>query len=143
MFLLPQTIGIDPENLLPMLLKAEILLFLLSLGANPIVSQVSPKSVLEVEFWDDDPLDPDDKLGIVEIDIQGQVIPAKDCTIEKIFFLKDVPKDDISKEIKKASVRMKIQWVPFDFHEDHQHDEGKKHRLSVPHLHRHKDNDES
>lgn len=94
-----------------------------------------------MELWDDDPLDPDDKLGIVEIDIARDVIPAARCTIEKIFYLKDVPKDAISKEQKKASVRLKIQWVPFDFHDQHNDNgEGKSHHLPRLHLHR-KDKD--
>lgn len=109
--------------------------------------QVPPEAVLEVELWDDDPLDPDDKLGIVEIDVKSEVIPAPHCTIEKIFFLKDVPKDDITHEIKKASVRMRIQWVPFDFQEVAEGEGGSrstwKERLHmperVPHLHRNKD----
>ena len=104
--------------------------------------QVSPKELLEVEFWDDDPLDPDDKLGILEIDIARDVIPAKNCTIEKIFFLKDVPKDEITKEEKKASARLKIQWVPFDFHvQSEENDENSKskhsHSHHIPGIHRH------
>ena len=71
-----------------------------------------------MEIWDDDPLDPDDELGIVEIDIAKQVAEAPQCTIEKIFVLKEVPKDTKTKEQKRSTVTLKVQWVPFDFDEE-------------------------
>lgn len=79
--------------------------------------QVSPEEVLKIEVWDDDPIDPDDFLGLLEIKIADEVVPAKNSTIEKIFILQDVPKDTKTKEQKKASITLKAQWVPFDFDE--------------------------
>ena len=73
--------------------------------------------MLTIEVWDDDPVDPDDFLGLVEIKIANEVVPAPQSTIEKIFFLKEVPKDTKTKEEKKATITVKIQWVPFDFEE--------------------------
>ncbi len=75
------------------------------------------EEILTVEIWDDDPLDPDDELGVLEIDIAKQVVDAPQSTIEKIFVLKDVPKDTKTKEIKRSTVTIKVQWVPFDFDE--------------------------
>lgn len=80
--------------------------------------QISIDEVLTIEVWDDDPIDPDDFLGLVEIKIAEEVVPAKDSTIEKIFFLKEVPKDTKTKEEKKSTITVKIQWVPFDFEEN-------------------------
>ena len=77
--------------------------------------QISIDEVLTIEVWDDDPIDPDDFLGLVEIKIADEVVSAPESTIEKIFFLKEVPKDTKTKEEKKATVTVKIQWVPFDF----------------------------
>jgi len=79
---------------------------------------VSKEEILTVEVWDDDPLEPDDLLGIVEIGVAKQVVEAPQCTIEKIFVLKDVPKDTKTKENKRCTVTMKVQWVPFDFEEE-------------------------
>ena len=42
------------------------------------------EDVLRVEVWDDDPVDFDDKLGIVEISIKEEVAPAPNSTIEKV-----------------------------------------------------------
>ena len=81
-------------------------------------AQVLKEEILTVEIWDDDPLDPDDELGIVEIDIAKQVAEAPQCTIEKIFVLKEVPKDTKTKEQKRSTVTLKVQWVPFDFDEE-------------------------
>lgn len=80
-------------------------------------SQVSIDEVLEVEVWDDDPIDPDDFLGMIEIKIANEIAPAKNSTIEKIFYLQDVPPDTKTKEQKRASITLKVQWVPFDFEE--------------------------
>lgn len=91
---------------------------------NPLWSEkfdfvkISIDEVLTIEVWDDDPIDPDDFLGLVEIKIAEEVVPAKDSTIEKIFFLKEVPKDTKTKEEKKSTITVKIQWVPFDFEEN-------------------------
>ena len=46
--------------------------------------QVPIKDVLRIEVWDDDPVDFDDKLGIVEISIKDEVAPANNSTIEKV-----------------------------------------------------------
>ena len=73
--------------------------------------------MLQIKVWDDDPIDPDDFLGLVEIKISDEVATAKNSTIEKIFFLKDVPADTKTKEQKKASITLRVQWVPFDFEE--------------------------
>ena len=80
--------------------------------------QISIDEVLTIEVRDDYPIDPDDFLGLVEIKIAEEVVPAKDSTIEKIFFLKEVPKDTKTKEEKKSTITVKIQWVPFDFEEN-------------------------
>lgn len=74
--------------------------------------------MLRISLWDDDPLDPDDELGIVEVSIADEVANVPSCTIEKVFYLKDVPKDTKTKEDKRASVTLKVQWVPFDFKPD-------------------------
>jgi hypothetical protein len=79
---------------------------------------VTQEEILMLELWDDDPLDPDDLLGILEIDVAKEVAEAPQCTIEKIFVLKDVPKDTKTKENKRATVTLKVQWVPFDFEEE-------------------------
>lgn len=71
--------------------------------------------ILRIKLWDDDPIDPDDFLGMVEISIKEEVAPARNSTIERIFYLKDVPKDTKTHEEKRASIRLKVQWVPFDF----------------------------
>lgn len=41
--------------------------------------------------------------------------PAPESTIERVFFLKEVPADVKSGDVKKASLTLKVQWVPFDF----------------------------
>ena len=46
--------------------------------------QVPVEDVLRLEVWDDDPVDFDDKLGIVEISIKDEVAPAPNSTIEKV-----------------------------------------------------------
>lgn len=100
--------------------------------------QVSIDDVLQIEIWDDDPVDPDDFLGILEIKIADEIVPARNCTIEKLFYLKDVPKDSKTKEVKKANVTIKAQWVPFDFNEEHDDKKGLR-----SHLHHHHDSNNS
>ena len=80
--------------------------------------QISIDEVLTIEVWDDDPVDPDDFLGLIEVKIANEVVPAPECTIEKIFYLKEVPKDTKTHEEKKSTITVKIQWVPFDFEEN-------------------------
>jgi len=80
--------------------------------------QVAKEEILTVEVWDDDTLEPDDLLGIAEVDVAKEVAEAPQCTVEKIFVLKDVPKDTKTKEQKRCTVTMKVQWVPFDFEEE-------------------------
>ena len=80
--------------------------------------QVSIGELVRIKVWDDDPVDPDDFLGLVEISIRDELANIDGCTIEKIFYLKDVPKDTKTKEEKRANVTLKVQWVPFDFEYD-------------------------
>ena len=51
--------------------------------------QVPKKELLRVEVFDNDPIDPDDSLGIVEIDIEQEVATAPRCTVNKRFFLQE------------------------------------------------------
>lgn len=79
---------------------------------------MSIDEVVRIKIWDDDPVDPDDFLGLVEISIKNELANVNGCTIEKTFYLKEVPKDTKTKEEKRANVTLKVQWVPFDFERD-------------------------
>ena len=71
---------------------------MVGLRISVFLEQVPKNRLLEVIVWDEDPYAPDDRLGMLEISVPEDVEPADKCTIEKIWFLAEVPPDLITGE---------------------------------------------